>query len=492
MFRFAQFVRRNPSLGFLFLAALVPSAPFGQGEARQPVVQPPPRAGLSTRDAQRASVRAQRPPSPPGSVSYVAAQPAHSAPNVNVTQNAEPQNTTTIAAAPDNPMNLVVSSNDYRNGDVQAGVACSFDGGVTWTADTLDAVNPASGIFDAQGVGSVAAGRGGAFHYAFADFDRGGNFDNRLVVATSTDGGVTWPTLVAPITVFGGVPAIGKPDVAVDLTGGAFDGSVYVAWAEFGFFGTEVVLARSRNGGATFSSVKVDDNFQGCQVQVAVGPDGQVYVAWFQNGNLMIDRSTDGGLTFGTDQLVTPITPVSSPLPGAAFRVNQNPSLAVDLSGGPANGNLYLAWADQIGVGQGPDAVIVRSTDGGTSWSGPIRVSKDTNGSYQFFPSLTVNRNGVVSALFLDRRRSPGSTLYDAFLAQSFDGGQTFLRNHRISARMSDAANDGFSGVYVGDYTGIASSGNRVFPCWADCRQLANTAEAYMSPVLSVLSLLHR
>ena len=54
-------------------------------------------------------------------------------------------------------------------------------------------------------------------------------------------------------------------------------------------------------------------------------------------------------------------------------------SMAVDRSGGSRNGNIYITWP-QRGVtpaGSDPDIVMIRSTDGGTTWSSPARVNND-------------------------------------------------------------------------------------------------------------------
>jgi hypothetical protein len=205
-----------------------------------------------------------------------------------------------------------------------------------------------------------------------------------------------------------------------------------------------------------------------------------VYVAWYHSSRIEIDASTDGGLTFGEDRLVAPIADIQNPLPGAFYRVFSFPAIAVDRSGGPFDGNVYVVWADELGTGAGPDVLLSRSTDGGLSWSLPIRVSDDTNRSHQFFPAIAVTPAGAVLVSFFDRRLTPGSPLYDVFIARSVNGGQSFGKNRRVTDVSSDSRLDGFGGAFIGDYSGLAAASRLAFPYWTDTRPSNANAEAYV------------
>ncbi len=403
--------------------------------------------------------------------------------NVNTTQNPSAQNETWIALDPANPRNLVGGTNDYRFGDAQAGVARSFDGGATWTSTTLDALDTTLGKYDAQGDPAVAALRGGVFYYAFIDFNRGDD-QNRLAVARSNDGGLTWPQLGVILDHSGPGPHDfeDKELIAVDDTGGAFDGNVYVAWTRYPTADLErVMISRSTNGGAAFSApAQISDSTGGYQgTAPAVDRNGKLYVAWYHSSTVEIDASTNGGLAFGIDRTVAPIADISNPIPGAFFRVFSFPAIAVDRSGGPFDGNVYVVWADEVGTGAGPDVLLSRSTDGGLSWSLPIRVSDDVNGSYQFFPAIAVTPDGTILVSFFDQRLTPGTTRYDVFFARSTNGGLSFDRNRRVSDVTSDSLLDGFGGGFIGDYAGIAAAKAFGFPYWTDTRPSNANAEGY-------------
>lgn len=426
--------------------------------------------------------------------------------NVNVTQQADRQNETSIALDSDDVGNLVVGTNDYRNGDVDAGVAYSFDHGHTWTANTLAGLHASYGKYDAQGDPAVGGLRGGKFHYAFIDFDRdepGGTFENRLAVATSSDGGVTWP-LLGVIVDHQDPPPVGtqhdiedKPYLAVDRTGGPRDGNIYVTWTRFVPAGSgRIMFSRSTDGGTSFSTpMQISDVAslftQGSQP--VIGPNGEIYVVWINSSTLRIDKSTDGGMSWGTDVVVASVHHVPNPLPGAQFQVPTFPSMAVD----PVSGNVYVVWQDAGDGGTSPDILCTRSVNGGADWSTPIRVSDDDllDNSYQFFPWICVKPgSGYIQVVFLDRRDAPMSTFYHAYYAMSDDQGLSFSPNVRLSDAISNAANDGFGGAFIGDYIGITASLRRVYACWTDIRgananQEAYTAQTAVFPMASTPSL---
>ena len=69
---------------------------------------------------------------------------------------------------------------------------------------------------------------------------------------------------------------------------------------------------------------------------------------------------------------------------------------------------------------------VIRSTDGGKTWSKPVPVAPASDTHDQFFPSLSVSPTGKVGVSWLDRRNDPNNIDYQAFAAISTDGGRTF------------------------------------------------------------------
>jgi hypothetical protein len=159
--------------------------------------------------------------------------------------------------------------------------------------------------------------------------------------------------------------------------------------------------------------------------------------------------------------------------------------MAVDRSGGPNNGTIYITWA-QRGVapaGSDPDIVFVKSTNGGTTWTTPVRVNDDpmNNGKDQILPWCTVDQaNGQLLFVFYDSRNVPNSQA-EVFMARSANGGVTF-DNFVVSdqAFVLDPIS-GFSGNYAGDYISVAAYDEVAYPFWMDER--TGNAQGWMAKV---------
>ena len=174
------------------------------------------------------------------------------------------------------------------------------------------------------------------------------------------------------------------------------DGNIYVVWAynTAGTVNSDGFRIFLRRGQRTADTTTITwsaaqqvgpDNFtQG--PQVAVGPSGQVYVAYQNQSSAslitatsqLFSYSTDGGTTFTTGVFVSSVTPVNWYLSGAYHwaRHMSFPTLGVS----PKTGTIFLAWADRR---NGDDDILLsKSTDGGSSWlSTPVRVNRDSSGN---------------------------------------------------------------------------------------------------------------
>ena len=75
---------------------------------------------------------------------------------------------------------------------------------------------------------------------------------------------------------------------------------------------------------------------------------------------------------------------------------------------------------------------------------------------------------------FFDTRRDSHHHLIDVYLAQSVDGGVSFLPNVRVTTQSwdpaVDAPVDGSGLQFIGDYQGLAVSDQFAFPFWNDTR----------------------
>jgi hypothetical protein len=410
------------------------------------------------------------------------------------------QNETTIAAFASNDV-LVATARDLRlpTGFSWPGYYRSTDGGAHWT----NALVPGfPGDTSAEGLASPAHQVGwtigsdpvitsdgeGRVYLAWLSFNpETTGFAGWVVLSVYSDFGAKYEFTS---TVFTGHPTgspleggpgssriTDKEWIGVDDTGGACDGNVYIPWAFFnGSFGTKIVFQRSTDGGHTFSPItnlSHPPNVQNQGATIAVGPSGQVYVAWedFRKDTILFTRSLDCGRTFEPEKPIASVVPVPEPLPGNGYRLDSFPRMAVD----QASGNVYVGWAD-YGSGDA-DVLLTRSVNGGTTWSSPTRVN-DVATNNQIFPAITVF-NGKLDVAFYDSRNDPAAKLLDVYDARSTDGGVTFLSNVRVTATPFDP-NIGITGggtvPFLGDYNGVAANGSGVHPVWADNRNISAAA----------------
>ena len=143
-----------------------------------------------------------------------------------------------------------------------------------------------------SGDASLAVHRGsGTFYYAeLANFAGVGANPGIGVAISTTD----CQSFGAPVNAAPGASALAgfqdKPWIAVDNTGGARDGDIYVCWTRFignPVTSSELRFSRSIDGGATYQDEQIlaaAGSPFGCSIEV--GPNGEVYVTWAQ-------RSTD-------------------------------------------------------------------------------------------------------------------------------------------------------------------------------------------------------
>ncbi len=245
--------------------------------------------------------------SPQRLLARIAAQaPPSQFPNIQVNDPATDipeqttQSETTIAIYKDTVLVAFVDTGQYL--PVTAGVsslsgyARSADGGQTFI--DLGRVPPSSrsiGYSDP----SLGVDSRGNFYFANLQYvPEQRRTLSALGVAKSIDGGRTF---AEPVLVGGTDPANfqDKELIAVDNTGGRFDGNVYMAWTEFSPEGLRILFVRSTDGGETFSAPMVlSDDLSVQGATPAVGPDGEVYVVWLSldsGRSLKIRRSDDGG-----------------------------------------------------------------------------------------------------------------------------------------------------------------------------------------------------
>jgi len=363
-------------------------------------------------------------------------------------------NEPSLAVNPLNPLNMVVG---WRQFDTiasnfrEAGWAYTFDGGQTWTfPGVLE-----EGVFRTDPVLDVDSN--GVFYYQSL------KSDFSVDVFRSMSGGQLWRR---PVYGYGG----DKNWMVVDRSGGVGDGHVYGIWQRFVSCCDLDVLTRSTNGGVSFEPpvpVILWPTFG----TMAVGPAGELYATGIDgtvNQNLyqfVVSKSVDArdaatSPTFTGVQVDMGGRMVFSTEPNLAGISGQS-NVAVDRSGGPTNGNVYVlaSVAPPAGTNEPLLVHLIRSTDGGATWSAPVRVNDDPAGSgnYHWFGALSVAPNGRIDAIWNDTRNSGVVSVSQLFYAYSWDAGVTWSPNMAVSP-MFDTTLGYPNQNKMGDYYSIVSN----------------------------------
>ena len=253
---------------------------------------------------------------------------------------------------------------------------------------------------------------------------------------------------------------------------------IYMTWTQFDAYDSDdpkdtsiIVFSKSADQGLTWSDplriskyggdcVDGDNTVEGAVP--AVGPNGEIYVTWAGPRGLVFQKSLDGGKTWLEEevQIQRQYGGWDLKIPGI-YRANGLPILKCDLSNGPNRGTLYLNWCDQKNGEDDTDSWLLKSTDGGETWSERIKVNQDTAGNHQFFTWITLDQStGYLYFVYYDRRNH-SDTKTDVYISTSRDGGETF-----IDTRVSQSPFTPNENLFFGDYLNIDAVDGIIRPIW--------------------------
>ena len=384
-------------------------------------------------------------------------------PNVLISGSNNP-NEPSICINPKNPNQVVAGANNDN-------YYYSNDGGLTWSEGII------SSSFGVWGDPVIIVDTSGAFYYFHLSVPSWPQWLDRIVCQKSHDGGHSWSD--GSFMGLNGTKAQDKEWAVIDPS----NNHIYCCWTQFDAYGspnpadsTVILFSRSTDNGSIWSTPKRINRLAGdCLDQdntvegavPVVGPNGEIYTSWAGPSwtgvpGIFFTRSLDGGLTWPDTNIVICDMPGGwdFAIPGI-YRANGMPVTCCDLSNGPHRGTIYVNWSDQRNGPDDTDIWISKSTDGGLTWSAPIRVNNDPPGKQQFFTWMAIDQTtGFLYAVFYDRRDYSGN-MTDVYMAVSRDGGNTF-DNFRISESpfLPDPA------VFFGDYNNISVHNNIVRPIW--------------------------
>ena len=433
-----------------------------------------------------------------------------------------------LAVNPTNPNNVVgVWQQDrWSNGGARGLVAAaSTDGGATWSRVVVPGLSSCSGgALQRVSDPWLSFAPNGDLYLSSLAFNSPGlpGFSGVIFVSKSTDGGFTWSN---PVTVEGLDRRFvtDKETVTADPTDARL---AYVVWTRLllppgtqfrrpdtnpllGLTGTRgpALFARTTDGGQTWEPARViyqpGANAVTESHQIVVLPDSAgTLINFFSeflafknsdggpqlDSNLALLRSSDKGQTWlpaGQPVRISKMfgLGIVDPDTGAPVRSAAHLAPFFDVAVDRVSGALYVVWQDARFSGFRHDSIaLTMSTDGGGTWSAPIRVNGTPEnippGNQQAWnPSVSVAADGTVAVSYYDLRNntpSPNTLETDYWIVHCHptvpttcaDPGQ-WGNEVRLTTASFDITKAPFvedelfgSGFFIGDYVGRASAGN--------------------------------
>jgi hypothetical protein len=403
---------------------------------------------------------------------------------------------------PSNPNNLVGVwqqdrwSNGGSNG-LRTGV--SHDGGQHWTIPTPPTFARCEGGTVANGGDYERASdpwvsiapNGDAYQVSLSFNDS--NTTSAVLVSKSATHGNSWN---APVTLKRDTePTVfnDKESVTADPTDPAGQ-HVYAVWDRLVFpeahasaaaaehaigFRGPAWFSRTTNGGASWEPARIifdpGEQDQTIGNQIVVMPNGTLVdgfnlifnhknVGGERGFNVAVIRSTDKGLTWSDPIIVAKLLaiPVTDPNTGQPVRTGDIlPSWAAD----PSSGKLFVVWQDARFSGFAHDDIAFSmSTDGGLTWSEPVKINKTPVPTHAFTATIRVAPDGRIAVSYYDFRflsATNTATLPTDYwivncLARCADPTQ-WTEQHLAGSfdmKLAPVAR----GFFVGDYEGLGSS----------------------------------
>lgn len=307
-----------------------------------------------------------------------------------------------LAVDPEDPDHVVVTDVNLVGGI--CGWHVTFDGGVTWEDGVFEVPAGYKNCqLDSAGflpAGNVTMGPSGTVYSVFssARVDEQGvrTEGESVLLVRSDDGGRTFQP--ARVVVPGGPPEISfvRPSVSAVAGAGGVDRVLLSFWECDVQRCPRSHFAQSLDAGATFSGPTLVSQDPGGNSPSAplVDADGTVHLLFlrrYDDGqvDLVLARSRDEGASFSNTTIDR------QPALGRSY---DSARLATD----PEGEVLYAVFSDNR---QGrPDVFFRDSTDGGDTW-GQAALLNDLSGGAAFLPDVSVGPEGRIDVVYYERSK---------------------------------------------------------------------------------------
>jgi hypothetical protein len=382
----------------------------------------------------------------------------------------------TVTVNPAHPRNIVATwQQDLGLGAARTDlIGTSRDGGRTWKRATIPGLSRCTGgSFDAATDPWLSAGPDGTIYFSGAVLDFSTEPSPAALLASrSSDRGRSW----SPAVPFAG-PSV-RLEREVITADPARPGHAYVVWWErdplMPFVGSTHQFARTTDGGATWSTpTTLDAAPEGAldqSAEIHVLPNGALLATFarFQiEGTgavqkLFASRSTDQGGTW-SEPLEVASQPIQPYLDPETRDQLPNQDLTFHGAAIAPDGTVYVAW-DHASSPTTGEIDIVKSSDGGVTWSGPTPLPGVS--AFAFQPAIAVDSRGTVGLMWYDTRNDlPGDAplTTDVWFAHSRDGGNSWEQLHVAGPFDFRTAPRPTEFPRLGEYQGLAGLRGRGF-----------------------------
>ncbi len=273
-----------------------------------------------------------------------------------------------------------------------------------------------------------------------------------VYVATSPDGGRAFGTPVRVNQVPGDASASGEQPPRIVLSRESANPVIVVLWTAKSASGTRLVSARSTDGGKSFGPAESvpgsDASGNRGWESAAVTPNGDVVAVWLDHREV---SARTAGATGAHQHGATSQRPAADGVARAQLsqiffaRLNDRNSARAIAPGvcyccktsiaTGANGTLVAAWR-HVYTGNIRDIALAKSSDGGRTFSSPVRVSEDNwvlDGCPENGPAVAIDQANAIHVVWptLIRGSAGADETLALFYATSKDG-QRFTHRQQI------------------------------------------------------------
>jgi len=281
----------------------------------------------------------------------------------------------------------------------------------TQTWSTCTRLSWTSGI-SANPVAAVDSS--GSLHVVWQE-DKSGKYV--IIHKKSTDGGMTWSN---PTRLSWGIQSSEQPELAADSSG-----CVVVVWQNEVFPGNfDLFSKKSTDGGTTWSPInRVTWNNDSDRSNICFDSEDTLHLGYVSYDSpaggfdyeIMYKNSLDKGTTWSQRKKIT---------------YNLDDSYLPYICSYPG-GFLHISWNDESPGNW--ENFYKRSTDGGATWSAPVRLT--WNPGYSFYSKLGIDTNHNIYAFWSDEIAGTSEIFYK----KSTDGGVSWGNLNRLTWNLGGA-----------------------------------------------------